>query len=129
MGTFLYNMETNKKRITNQICRDYYYKSHLVSEDQIYSYYKGSKASHSHGKYLYASIKSYYTNINIIPAIEKINNSICLIGGREQPFIHDIMDEYHAHNSSIEEAYISNTSYLPQMESPEKFVELLQILL
>ncbi|MCD8148647.1 MAG: alpha/beta fold hydrolase [Clostridiales bacterium] len=129
LGTFLYNIKTSKNRITEQISRDYFYKSHLVSEKQVNAYYTGSKTSHSHGKYLYASIKSCYTNINIIPAIEKINNSICLIGGREQPFIHDIIDEYCAHNSSIEEAYISNTSYLPQMESPEKFVELLQILL
>jgi len=129
IGTFLYNMETNKKKVKNQISKDYFYRSTLVSGEEINSYYKGTKTSHSKGKYLFASIRSCYTNINIIPAIEKLNHSICLIGGREQPFIHDIMDEYRAHNSAIEEAYISNTKHLPQLEAPEKFTELLQILL
>ena len=48
---------------------------------------------------------------------------------KEHPYMNDIIEEYQELNSSIEDAYIANTSYLPQLESPEKFVELIQILI
>lgn len=129
IGTFLYNMDTSRKHIAGKTSRDFYFKKYLVSDEMIRSSYKAAKNGHGQGKYLMASIKSRYTNTNIIPAIEKINHSIFLIGGREHPFINDIIDEYKAHNPAIEDAYISNTNQLPQMESPDKFVKLLKIIL
>lgn len=129
MGTFLYNLETGKLRIAGFARKNYFSDRQLASDEIFRTYYKASKTAHSRGKYLLASMKSCYTNINIIPAIEKTNNSICLIGGRDQPFINEIIDEYKSHNSSIEDTYISNAGYLPQMEAPKRFVELLQILL
>lgn len=129
IGTFLYNIDTSKVRIRSKTKNINNNRKESVTEKFINSYYKASKIDHSRGKYLQASIRSCYTKINIIPAIEKINNSICLIGGRTQPFIHDIIDEYKAHNSAIEEAYISNAGYLPQVENPEKFVKLINIII
>lgn len=128
-GTFTYNLITCKKRITDKMVDEYYFKSHLVSKDTINAYYKAAKNYDGHGKYLLASIKSNYTNINIIPAVEKINQSICLIGGKEHPYMNDIIDEYKEYNPAIESAYIANTDYLPQLESPDKFVELINIIL
>lgn len=129
IGTFLFNMDTSYKHIAGKASRDCYFKKHLISDDMIRSCYKAAKNGHGQGKYLMASIRSRYTNTNIIPAVEKINNSIFLIGGREHPFINDIIDEYKAHNPAIEDAYISNTNQLPQMESPDKFVKLIRIIL
>ena len=43
--------------------------------------------------------------------------------------VNEIIDEYKSFNSSIESAYISNSKYLPQMENPEKFLELVNIIL
>lgn len=128
-GTFLYNMETSRRRVSEKMINEYFYKPHLVSREMINAYYKAAKNYDGHGKYLMASIKSHYTNINISRAIENTNQSICLIGGKEHPYMNDIIEEYQELNSSIEDAYIANTSYLPQLESPEKFVELIQILI
>lgn len=128
-GTLTYHLNTSKKRITNKMTDDYFYKSHLVSKNDINAYYKAAKLYDGQGKYLLASIKSNYTNINIIPAIQKINQSICLIGGKEHPYMSDMIEEYIEYNPAIEAAYISNTSYLPQLESPDRFVELINILL
>ncbi|MCD8300768.1 MAG: alpha/beta hydrolase [Clostridiales bacterium] len=129
IGTSLYNMDTAKPNISLKASHRYFHKENPVPDSMKKAYYKASKTGDGGGKYLLASIKSHYTNINIIPALQKINNSICLIGGRQNPLINDIFDEYREYNPSIEEAYISEANYLPQLEAPDKFVELLQILL
>lgn len=128
-GTFIYNIETNRKRITEKAVNDYFHKPYLVSKEMINAYYKGAKNYDGHGKYLLASIKSHYTNINITRAVENTNQSICLIGGKEHPYMNEIISEYRELNAAIEEAYVAGTNYLPQLESPEKFVELIQILI
>lgn len=128
-GTFTYNLVTSKKCVTDKMVDEYFYKSHLVSKEDINAYFKAAKTYDGCGKYLLASIKSNYTNINIIPAVEKINQSICLIAGKEHPYMNDIIEEYKEYNPSIEAAYIANTDYLPQLESPDKFVELINIIL
>ncbi len=129
IGTFLYNLDTSRPRIAGTVARHYFYKDYLFSDAMVNAYYKGAKNQDGRGKYVLASTRSSYTNINIIPAIQKINNSICLIGGRINPLISDIIEEYKSYNPSIEDAYVANTNYLPQLESPDKFVELLNILL
>ncbi len=129
IGTSLYNMDTAKPNIAMKTSRRFFHKENQVPDAMKKAYYKAAKNGDGGGKYLLASIKSHYTNINIIPALQKINNSICLIGGRQNPLINDIFDEYREYNPSIEEAYISEANYLPQLEAPDKFVELLQILL
>ncbi len=129
VGTFLYNMDTCRPRIAKTTSRRYFYRYNPGEEGVVNAYYKGAKNQDGRGKYLLASINSSYTNINIIPAIQKINNSICLIGGRMNPMITDIIEEYQTYNPSIEDAYIAGTNYLPQLESPDRFVELMNILL
>lgn len=129
IGTFIYNMEVSKNRIIDAFVNNYYYKGHMVSEKTIQTYYQAAHIGDGGGKYLLASIKSYYTNINVVSAIKKINNSICLIGGKEHPFIEDVINDYQEFNPAIEDAYIPNTTCLPQMEAPDKFVHLVNIIL
>ncbi len=129
IGTFLYNMSTCRKRIAGAANNRYFYKKYMISDAMIDAYYKGAKNEDGRGKYLSASIQSSYTNINIIPAIQKIDNSIFLIGGRMNPTISDTIEKYQKYNPSIEDAYLAGTNYLPQLEAPDKFVNLLLILL
>ncbi len=129
IGTSLYHIETCRPRIAAQTGNHYFSKKQPNSEAVVDAYYKAAKNQDGRGKYLLASLRSSYTNINIIPAIQKIDNSICLIGGRCDPLASDIIEEYKTYNPSIEDAYIANTNHLPQLEAPEKFVELLSILL
>lgn len=129
LGTFIYNLAERKNQIIDMMVNDYFYKGHLVSTQIINAYYQAAHNGNGNGRYLLASIKSYYTNINIVSALKKINNSICLIGGKEHPFISEVIDDYKKFNPSIEDAYISNTSCLPQLESPEKFVNLINIII
>ena len=129
IGTFIYNMALSKNHIIDKMVNEWFFKGHLVSPQLVDVYYQSAHIDDGKGKYLLASIKSNYTNINIVPALKKINNSICLVGGKEHPFIDEVIDSYKEYNPAIEDAYVSNTCNLPQLEAPEKFVELLQILL
>lgn len=129
IGTFIYNLAVRKNQIIDSMVNDYFYKGHLVSSQLINAYYQAAHNGDGNGRYLLASIKSHYTNINIVSALKKINNSVCLIGGKEHPFINDVIEDYKKFNPAIENACISNTSCLPQLESPDKFVNLINIIL
>ena len=80
-------------------------------------------------KSTFASIRCNYTKCNLVNALKKINNSICLIGGKEHPYIEDVINDYKEFNPAIEDAYIPNTTCLPQLEAPDKFVKLVNIFL
>lgn len=129
LGTFIYNIIMSKNAVLDMLMGEYYFKDYLISNQTVNSYYQSAHIHNGQGKYLLASINSHYTNINIVPALKKINNSICLIGGKEHEYMNDIIDEYISYNSAIESAYISNARYVPQLETPEKFIELLRIIL
>lgn len=129
IGTLVYNMVFLKKNISKIFSNEYYFKKHLVSTKTLDCYYEAAHISNSHGKYLLSSIKANYTNINIVHALRKINNSIFLIGSKELNGMEEIINSYISHNPSIEASYISNSKYLPQMETPEKLLEILNIYL
>lgn len=129
IGTLIYNIVFNEKNVSKLFYDKYYYKSHLVPTKVLDTYYESAHLQNSHGKYLLSSIKSNYTNINIVHALKKLNNSIYLIGSKEQNDITEIMNSYVIYNPSIETTYIENSKYLPQLEVPEKFLEALDLYL
>ncbi len=129
VGTFLYNLDTCRYRIADKADQEYFYKKDVVSEDVINAYYKGAKTEGGRGKYLSASIRSDYTNIDIVPALRKTKNEMCLIGGRVRPWITKIIGEYQACNPAIQSGYVSGTNYLPQLEAPDAFAELMSAML
>lgn len=129
IGACIYNIAESKNEIIDHMVNEYFYKGHLVSPELINTYHQSAHLDDGKGRYLLASIKNYYTNINIVPALKKINNSVVLIGGKEHPFIADVIEDYKSYNCAIESAFVANTCCFPQLESPERFVELLNILL
>ncbi len=129
LGTMIYNLIFTKHNLNHIFYHAYYYKNYLVPTKVIDSYYEAAHLGHGHGKYLLSSIKASYTNINIIHALKKINNSIYLIGSEKRPDSHGILDSYISYNSSIEGSYIEESSYLPQLEVPEQLMQLLNLYL
>ena len=129
IGNLIYNVSMSKRLIKNKFETDYYYKDYLISDSTLQTYYHSAHLENGNGKYLFASICSHYTNINIIPALRRVNNSIILIGGKDDPAVHNTFEEYTALNPSIETFYIPNAKYLPQLETPDKLAGLLNIIL
>ena len=107
----------------------YYYKKQLISTKAHDVYFEAAHLGEGAGRYLYASIISDYTNISITHALKNIENKICIIGSRERPHSVEILDEYTECNHNIETAYLSNSKYLPQLETPDKVNEILQVFL
>ena len=129
IGTFLYNTTVHELKINRMFREKYYYKKQLISTKAQDVYLEAAQLGEGAGRYLYASIISDYTNISITHALKNIENKICIIGSRERPHSVEILDEYTECNHNIETAYLSNSKYLPQLETPDKVNEILQVFL
>lgn len=129
IGTFLYNMIYTKANIKNNLLEKGFYKKHIVPNKLITNYYVSAHKNESKGKYLYSSIVSYYTNINIIVALKRINHSIILISGEKKKDAKKIIQEYRKENPSIEYTFIKNAAEYPHIENAKDFVENVQIYL
>ncbi len=128
-GTLLYNLVFSEHNLKRYMEKSGYSKSHLVSNRNTNPAFVAAHDGQGTGKYLHSSIISNYTNINIAFALKRINNSIYLIMGSDNPDANAIDKEYKLYNPSIESTVIKNTKMLPQQERPEAFIKELNIFL
>lgn len=128
IGTFIYNIFINKRTIDEDFRSRYYYDQNNIEERSIITYFESSHKCNSRSKHLYASMKSRYTNINIMHCLKGINNSIFIIVGNSNPENILAANQYQNLLPSIEIVEINKTKHLPQMEIPEEFIEQLRIL-
>ena len=68
-----------------------------------------------------------YTRCNISRALEKINNSIYILGGLAEPEIDETVKEYTECNPAIETSLIPASGHLPQLERPEEVSRAIRI--
>lgn len=129
IGTSLYHILTSHNYIEHDFMEHYFYNPFNVKRRPIDVYYEAAHRHESGGKYLYASLKGNYLNINISHALKKIDNSIFIIGGSHENSISEIMDSYMELNPAIETTLIEKTKHLPQLESPEKVYKAMRIFL
>ncbi len=128
IGTFIYNVKVNKRTIEEDYRNQYYYNQNNIEEKSIMTAFEASHKYNTHSKYLYASIKSRYTNANVMHCLKNINNSIFIVVGNANPENALTANQYQNQLPSIEIAEIEGTKHLPQMESPEDFIEQVKIL-
>lgn len=128
LGTFIYNIAVNKKTISQDFYSSYYYNQNLIDEKSIITYFESSHKKNTRSKYLYASQKSRFTNLNILYCLHKLNNSIFIITGNSNPENGLIANQYQNQLPSIEIIGINKTKHLPHMERPEEFIEQVKIL-
>lgn len=127
IGTFFYNLRMTEKKITDLFEKEYYKRKNDIPVKLKNYYYESAHANHSAGRFLLGSILGNYTNINIIPALKKIENEIYLIGSRDINQSIAIIDSYLNYDENIETAYLSNCNKLPQLEEPEKLYQILRM--
>ncbi len=129
IGTMFYNILYSKYGIKQYFSEHYSNANQVVLEKLIDSYYEAAHLKNGNGKYLLSSIHAYYTNINIIHALKKVNNSIFIIGSKENETETDIIKDYANFNPSIETAVVDHSKYLPQLENPDKFLSHVELFL
>lgn len=126
-GTFIYNIKMSSKKIAAHL-RNQFEGSIFIPTRIEGSYIESAHLNNGNGKYLYSSIAAHYTNINVGHALPKVTN-LSIIGSRNRKNNTKIIDEYTKCNSTIETAFVSHSKYLPQLEVPEKFYEVLKVLI
>lgn len=129
IGTLVYNMCTSKIKLRDSAKKFYLSNKKLCSSKQIDAYHEAAHLGNANAKYLFASLKGRFTNINITHALKQINNSITLISGTDVENAEEIMAEYTALNPAIEKAIVQNTKQLPQLEDPVALYAQLRIYL
>lgn len=128
LGTFLYNILMNKRTIEKDFLINGFYDPNTADENMISTYFESAHKHNTHGKYLYASIKSRFTNANIMHSLRHINNSIFIIIGKSNPEYALIADQYQNYIPSIEIISIDKTKRFPHIEKPDDFLEQVEIL-
>lgn len=128
IGTTIYNMITSYRSIFK------YYKNKILYPDmniqkQVDTMYEASHLGGPSARYLYASERSHFTNINILHALKKLNHSICIIGGKDEKNIQETLEDYVYCNPSIETELMDNCMQYPHIEQPEAFSSLCSIYL
>ena len=116
------------KRIRNYIESKYIFKKTFLSSKLEDTYFESAHKGNSAGKYLLASTKGNYVNIDITNAVKKADN-LYIISSRERNNAVAITEKYLHINKNMEAAYISNSRYLPQLEMPDKFKDIVLMFL
>lgn len=123
LGTFCYNLFTSKKNIENEFYENYYFNPFKVDKEYLEQYYEAAHLNNCNSKYLFSSLISRFTNINILHALKSIDHSLYILAGSEKDHIHTIIDNYEYFNPAIETAFIPNTRHLPHLEMPQEFLD------
>ena len=122
IGTFIFNLYNSKKKIGEKFDYEYYYHGGESMCEERAVYFESLHKGNSNGKYLFASIKAHYTDVDIRNVLKNCTNNISIITGGAKNRYNDIAEKYITLNENICTYEIYNTAYLPQLENPDEFV-------
>ncbi len=128
IGTCLYNMISSQSSFRG-LCREYYFHDSNKVPAQMAEIM--NEAAHLGGpsaRYLYASVRSHFTDIYIGNAIRKLDHSIYVIGSDDEES-REATEEYTDFNPAIETASIPKAGMLMQIERPAEVLELCRLFL
>lgn len=127
IGTMIYNMNTSLPSIKKQCYAQYFFDKRNAKANYMKLCHEAAHKSGTASKYAYASIRSYFTNLNITHALKAINHSIYIVIGEYEPSASDIKTQYTDINPAIECSVIHNTKHLPHIEQPQEILQLCDI--
>ena len=125
IGTFIYNMLHTSDSIFNTFINDYYSDSNTDFSEVCEYYYESAHKDKSGSKYLYASLQGGNLNMNINHGLKVLDKDIIIISGEDYYESDYVPEEYAELNENIECISIMNASYLPQLETPEKVLDII----
>lgn len=128
-GTLIYNIKTCQSNIQLLFTEKYLYNPFSVTPEMVDTYYEAAHKSLSNSKFLLSSLVAGYTNNNITHALKEINQSVTILYCEGETDSEKIAESYTTCNPAIESCMLKHTKHLPQLETPEKFLEILNIYL
>lgn len=127
IGTLLYNIITSRSNTELLFTENYYYNPFHRNPSDVDVYYESAHLGGGNGKYLLASLKGNYVNLNISHALRHVDNSIFIVGGAKEEGIEETIALYTSLNTSIEAELIPKSKHLPQLETPDALLEKISI--
>lgn len=128
-GTLVYHMIVSRVNTSDFFIENMVFDPFHVDQDLLDAYYEAAHRGGSQAKAVYASQASRFMNINILPSLKTIDNSIFIIEGEAENNGSAIVESYQNANPSVEAVTIPHTKHLPHIEAPEKFLEQIGIFL
>lgn len=129
VGTTIYTCVASKygirRAFNNRIYSPIYLKQRYLE-----AHYESAHLGGPSARFVYASNKCAFNNVNIMDAISRIDNNIFIIQGTKRDPEHlAISEDYKDLNPAIESSYIDRSKSLPHLEKPESTLEVLSIYL
>ena len=128
IGTTIYNIAYSHGTIFKEYKKKTLYPD-IHTQKDVDTMYESSHLGGPSARYLYASERSHFTNINMLHALKKLNHSMCIIGGKDLKDIEDTIKDYVAINPSIETELVDNCKQYPHIEQTDAFSDLCSIYL
>lgn len=128
-GTLIYNIKTCQSNIQLLFTEKYLYNPFSVTPEMVDTYYEAAHKSLSNSKFLLSSLVAGYTNNNITHALREINQSVTILYCEGETDSEKIAESYTTYNPAIESCMLKHAKHLPQLEIPEKLLEILNIYL
>lgn len=128
-GTLIYNIKTCQSNIQLLFTEKYLYNPFSVTPEMVDTYYEAAHKNLSNSKFLLSSLVAGYTNNNITHALREINQSVTILYCEGETDSEKIAESYTTYNPAIESCMLKHAKHLPQLEIPEKFLEILNIYL
>lgn len=128
-GTLIYNIKTCQSNIQLLFTEKYLYNPFSVTPEMVDTYHEAAHKSLSNSKFLLSSLVAGYTNNNITHALREINQSVTILYCEGETDSEKIAESYTTYNPAIESCMLKHAKHLPQLEIPEKFLEILNIYL
>ena len=125
LGTFLYNIATLETKIHKTLRDKYFFNPQLVSTKMFDTYYESAHKEKSHGKYLLASMTGHYLDNAIEHALKNMEIPVYIIESNHLINSITILETYRRINHFIVTDYISNTGLIPQLEMPDKILQMI----
>ena len=125
IGTFIYNILTNRHVIDRNFRKHCYVKPQFISSKLEDMYYESAHINGSNGRYLYSSIIGNYVNNGIAHAVEKLTTPTLIIGSKELKGCEQTLNTYELLNEELNIVRVNNGSLCPHMEIPEKIASII----
>lgn len=126
IGTSIFNILYSNSYLAKQLSSQVVNPS-VITRNYILSRNEAAHLNGEASKYVDASIRYYFTNLNVTHALKSINNSIYFVTGSGFVNYEEILNEYIKLNPSIETAIISNSKGLPWIENPDQLCNYISI--
>lgn len=129
IGTLYYVFTHSKFCIRQRFEKEYFYDRRNIQPDVVNSFYEAAHLGGFGARFAYASQTGYYTRINVVHALKKIDHSMYIIGGAGVIGIENTIEGYTHFNPAIEAIQIEKTKGMPHMENPSETVDICRLYL